>query len=92
MIFSNNFDTMISKIIFFKIKNIILMYFRIRNTLKKKNQNHTPKHSGNMQIMIFLVWYCILNGGWVSFKTFLFKIILFYVFGLFRCANIKNNF
>ena len=68
------------------------MYFRIRNTLKKKNQNHTPKHLGNMQIMIFLVWYCILNGGWVSFKTFLFKIILFYVFGLFRCANIKNNF
>ena len=68
------------------------MYFRIRNTLKKKNQNHTPKHLGNMQIMIFLVWYCILNRGWVSFKTFLFKIILFYVFGLFRYANIKNNF
>jgi hypothetical protein len=35
------FDVLISKIIFKKLKNIILMYFRIKNTLKN-NRNHTP--------------------------------------------------
>jgi hypothetical protein len=35
------FDVLILKIIFKKLKNIILMYFRIKNTLKN-NHNHTP--------------------------------------------------
>jgi hypothetical protein len=81
---------MISKIIFLKNKKYYFDVFPNKKHFEKKNQNHTPKHSGNVQIMIFLVWYCILNRGWVSFKTFLFKIILFYVFGLFRCVNIKK--
>jgi hypothetical protein len=42
--FLDNFDMLISKIIFFKIKNIILMHFRAKSTLKN-NCYHIPKHS-----------------------------------------------
>jgi len=36
------FDALISKIIFKKLKNIILIYFNIKNILKS-NGNHTPE-------------------------------------------------
>ena len=37
LIFSNNFDVLISKIIFKNKKNIILMCFEIKNTLKNNH-------------------------------------------------------
>jgi hypothetical protein len=40
----DRFDALISKIIFKNKKNIILMHFDIKNTLKN-NCNHTPKHA-----------------------------------------------
>jgi hypothetical protein len=40
----DSFDVLISKIIFLKIKNIILMYFSTKNTLKS-NRNHTPNQT-----------------------------------------------
>jgi hypothetical protein len=43
LIFSNHFDVLISKIIFFK-KNIILMCFGMKSTLKI-NHYYTLKHS-----------------------------------------------
>jgi hypothetical protein len=44
LVFSDYFDVLMSKIIFFKIKkNIILMDFRVKSTLKN-NHNHTLKH------------------------------------------------
>ena len=39
----DRFDALISKIIFKKYKNIILIHFSIKNTLKN-NYNHTSKH------------------------------------------------
>ena len=36
LIFSDNFDVLILKIIFKNKKNIILIYFEIKNTLKNK--------------------------------------------------------
>jgi len=47
-VFSDYFDALISKIIFFKIKKYILMYFQVKNTLKSNhnhNHNHTSKHN-----------------------------------------------
>ena len=41
--FSNHFNVLMSKIIFLKNKIIILMYFRMKNTLKT-NSYHTLKH------------------------------------------------
>jgi len=42
---SDHFDALILKIIFKKIKkNIILMHFQVKNTLKS-NDNHTYKHN-----------------------------------------------
>jgi len=44
-VFLYYFDALISKMIFKKIKKyIILMYFRVKNTLKN-NRNHTSKHT-----------------------------------------------
>jgi len=44
-IFSDYFDVLISKIIFFKIKkNIVLIHFQVKITLKS-NRNHTSKHA-----------------------------------------------
>jgi hypothetical protein len=42
LMFSDHFDVSISKIIFF-FKNIILIFFRVKNTLKN-NHNHTYSH------------------------------------------------
>jgi len=39
--FLDYFDVLMSKIIFLKKKKIILIYFRVKNTLKS-NRNHTP--------------------------------------------------
>jgi hypothetical protein len=48
-IFSDNFDMLISKIIFKKYKkNIILKYFQVNNTLKD-NRKHTPKYPNKQQ-------------------------------------------
>jgi hypothetical protein len=44
--FSDRFDMLISKLIFKKWKNIVLMYFRAKNILK--NRYHTPKHPLNV--------------------------------------------
>jgi hypothetical protein len=41
--FSYHFDMLISKIIFKNKKNIILMYFGMKSTLKN-NRYHTSKH------------------------------------------------
>jgi quinol-cytochrome oxidoreductase complex cytochrome b subunit len=43
----NYFDALISKIIFLKWKNIILMHFGIESTLKS-NRNHTSKQAFKM--------------------------------------------
>jgi len=43
LVFLDHFDALISKIIFFK-KNIILIYFLMKNTLKS-NYNHAPKQA-----------------------------------------------
>jgi len=43
LVFSNYFDVLMSKIIFFK-KNIICMYFSIKNYLKS-NCTHTAKYT-----------------------------------------------
>jgi len=44
-VFSDHLDVLMSKMIFLKIKKyIILMHFRVKNTLKS-NQNHIPKHA-----------------------------------------------
>jgi predicted metal-binding protein len=45
----NCFNALILKIIFKKYKNIILIYFRMKNTLKN-NHNHTLKQ----KIFVFL--------------------------------------
>jgi hypothetical protein len=42
MMFAHHFNMIISKIIFFK--NIILIYFETKNTLKS-NRYHTSKHA-----------------------------------------------
>ena len=44
--FSNYFDTLMLKIIFKKLKNIILIYFQVKNILKNK-LNHIFKYSLN---------------------------------------------
>jgi hypothetical protein len=45
LVFLDYFDALISKMIFKKIKkNIILIYFLKKNTLKN-NRNHTPKQA-----------------------------------------------
>jgi hypothetical protein len=41
-VFSDHFDALISKMIFKNKKNIILMHFQMKNTLKN-NRNYTPK-------------------------------------------------
>jgi hypothetical protein len=41
LVFLDYFDTLISKIILKNKKNIILIYFRVKNTLKN-NHNYTP--------------------------------------------------
>jgi hypothetical protein len=43
LMFLDRFDVLMSKIIFFKKKNIILMHFHAKNTLKR-NCYHTLKH------------------------------------------------
>jgi hypothetical protein len=40
LVFSDHFDVLMSKIILKKQKNIMLMYFQVKNTLKS-NRNHT---------------------------------------------------
>jgi hypothetical protein len=42
--FLDHFDALISKIIFKNKKNIILIYFRVKSTLKN-NRNHISKHA-----------------------------------------------
>ena len=42
IVFFDYFDALMSKIIF--KKNIILIHFRVKNTLKS-NRNHTRKHA-----------------------------------------------
>jgi hypothetical protein len=49
--FSNHFNMLISKIIFL-IKNIILIYFKIKNTLKN-NRYHTFKHPLRIFLLVF---------------------------------------
>jgi len=49
LVFSDHFDTLISKIIF--LKKIILMYFREKNTLKN-NYNHTLRYLLNFDLNI----------------------------------------
>jgi hypothetical protein len=44
LVFLDRFDVLISKMNFKKWKNIILMYFQVKKTLKN-NLYHTPKHS-----------------------------------------------
>ena len=44
LVFSNHFDILMSKIIFKKLKNIIDMYFNMKNYLKS-NHNHTVKQA-----------------------------------------------
>jgi hypothetical protein len=44
--FSNYFDILMLKIIFKKLKNIILIYFQVKNILKNK-LNHIFKYSLN---------------------------------------------
>jgi len=44
LVFLNNFDALISKIIFFLKKNIILIYLLVKNILKN-NCKHTAKDS-----------------------------------------------
>jgi len=49
--FLNCFDVLILKIIFFK-KNIILMHFQVKNTLKS-NRYHNTEHYLNVLASIF---------------------------------------
>jgi len=44
--FSSYFDMLMLKIIFKKLKNIILMYFQVKNILKN-NLNHILKYGLN---------------------------------------------
>jgi len=48
--FLNRFDVIILKLIFEKYKNIILMHFGMKNTLKI-NRNYTLKQAFNIQVL-----------------------------------------
>jgi len=43
LVFLDHFNMLMSKIIFFFLKNIILIHLWVKNTLKS-NHNHTPNH------------------------------------------------
>jgi hypothetical protein len=59
-IFSNYFDVLVSKIIFFLKKNIILIYFKIKITLKNNNYHTFKKKTSKLQITIDY-YFLILN-------------------------------
>jgi hypothetical protein len=58
--FLDRFDVMMSKIIFKKWKNIIDMYFGMKNYLKS-NHYHTVKHALRYSLATFLVITSILR-------------------------------
>jgi len=61
--FSNHFDVLMSKIILKKIKkNIILMCFEMKNTLKTQPQSHSQTHSSLSKSLI-----CVLKGEITGF-------------------------
>ena len=79
LIFLNYFNILISKIIFKKLKNIIDMYFNIKNYFKK-NHNYTkknvvgcfpcrgpPRHDIFIYALPFL--QCETNNNHINFKT-----------------------
>jgi hypothetical protein len=47
--FLDHFHALMSKIIFLKYKNIILIHFQVKNTLKN-NRNHTSKDYCNILV------------------------------------------
>jgi hypothetical protein len=80
-VFFYRFDVLISKIIFFKKKNIILMHFQVKNTLKC-NSYHTLKQTIKHQPVAFGILqsgsssYVIISKGyanlpvWIVTKSF----------------------
>jgi hypothetical protein len=64
----NRFDVLILKIIFKKCKNIILIHFSIKNTLKN-NRKHTNKQC---LYIYFGVYHVYAFSGFKSFSFFFF--------------------
>jgi predicted TIM-barrel fold metal-dependent hydrolase len=64
----NRFDVLILKIIFKKYKNIILIHFGIKNTLKN-NRKHTNKQC---LYIYFGVYHVYAFSGFKSFSLFFF--------------------
>jgi hypothetical protein len=102
LVFSNHFNVLISKIIFKKYKNIILIYFYTKNILK--NINFVPPNtiliSFDLLTLLSLYWCNKIEPDscfWINLKKIYFficfKLIFFFsIFRLFWCANIKNKF
>jgi hypothetical protein len=53
--FLNYFDILILKIIFFKKKKIINIFFWVKKILKNIH-NHTPKQQEKKHLYLYLIW------------------------------------
>jgi hypothetical protein len=86
LVFFNYFDALISKIILKKLKNIILMYFKIKNILKS-NSKVISKHC-------LKIWFQPLVGNrefsisTLSESLFKFSVSRFY---MCNCLEIDSS-